>query len=129
LKRIGGGKASLADKINHLKQEREKKRREFSMKPEIKLYDTIVSNKMINTSENTELTIEERRADSSLAMKRIVDFKNQIIKSKKFSNKRTEEYNRLLKLPLNLKTTLRIKMPCNKTLDIVLGRFKKSFNL
>jgi hypothetical protein len=121
LKRIGGGKMSIAQKIIHLKEQREIKRKEFSMTPEIRLYDTTVSNKMINTDENIRLTDAERRADSKLAMKRIVDFKNQIVKSKKFSNKRTEEYQKLLKLPLNLKTTLKIKMPCNMTLEITLG--------
>ena len=91
------------------------------MQPHIRLYKELPSNKNIIQPESQELTKAEKRADSYFAMKRITEFKDRLIKDSKFSNKRSKEYNNLLKTPLNLETTLKIKMPCGYTLDLILG--------
>jgi hypothetical protein len=122
IKKIGGGGLSTYEKIENLKKEREKLRKEFNMKPIIRLYETGKPNTNLTQTTPEGLTMAERRADSHHALQRIKEFKNKILESSKFVNKRNKEYNNLLKEDLNLKTTLKIKMPGGFTLEIELGR-------
>lgn len=87
------------------------------------MFDTVKSTKVVEPAQGNELTMAERRADNFLAIQKVRDFQKKIMSDKKFVNKRKEEYERMLKVPLNLETTLRIKMPAQKTLEITLGRF------
>lgn len=122
MKKIGGHQLSTYEKIENLKKEREKLRQEFTMQPIIRLYQTAHSTKQFTPISSEGLTIEERRADKHHTLQRIKDFKNKILESGKFVNKRNAEYNKLLKEDLNLKSTLKIKLPGDYTLEITLGR-------